>query len=254
MLNFLAVQIYCIPTSFLCIKQKEIELMEILSLPKSILVKEIIRYEEDLFILNAEAEICTGWDFKSCPVFIRTDVRALGEILRLENPSQAAKIEDLLLNMLSFGEPPRIDIKALTGDYFQLRNTELVLRSDKGKKVSENIHDLPQIVDVFPKFHSEKLGSYLNLEKEFSKDILEKTFSDFQKTFYLIDRGYKVELAATLTQTNNPISSMIYNKIKEQLDPEETISSPVGQSQEDIIEENYMFKEFLNVKNTELPF
>jgi hypothetical protein len=228
--------------------------MEIVSLPKSVHIKEIIRYEEDLFILNAEAEFCTGWEYQSCPIFIRTDVRALAEILRLENATQSTKIEDLLLNMLSFGEPPSIDIKALTGDYLLLRNTELVLKSMTGKKVSENIQDLPQIVDVFPKFHGELLSSYLNLEKEFSREILEKTFGDFQKTFFLIDRGYKPELAATLTQTNNPISALIYNKIKDQLDPEETITSPVAKSQEEILEENYTFKEFATLRNTELPF
>lgn len=249
----MAVQIHCSPPPFLCINKKEIE-METLSLPKSVHIKEIIRYEDDLFILNAQAEFCTGWEYQSYPVFIRTDVRALAEILRLENPTQSTKIEDLLLNVLSFGEPPSIDIKALTGDYLQLCNTELVLRSTTGKAVSENIHDLPQIVDVFPKFHGESLTKYFNLEQEFSKEILEKTFLDFQKTFFLIDRGYKADLAATLTHTNNPISALIYNKIKEQLEPEEIIFTPVSKSEEEILEENYTFKEFAAIKNTELPF
>ncbi len=228
--------------------------MELLSLPKSVYIKEIIRYEDDLYILNATAEFCTGWDFQSSAIFIRTDVRALAEILRLENPSQSAKIEDLLLNVLSFGEPPCIDIKELTGNYLQLCNSEVVLRSTTGKKVSENVHDLPQVVDVFPRFSAEPLGKYLNLEKEFSREILEKTFFDFQKTFFLIDRGYKTDLAASLTYTNNPVSALIYHKIKEQLDPEETIVSPVGQSREDILEENYVFGEFQNTEDAELPF
>jgi hypothetical protein len=228
--------------------------METLSLPKTVYIKEIIRYEDDLFILNAQAEFCKGWEYQSYPVFIRTDVRALAEILRLENPTQSTKIEDLLLNVLSFGEPPSIDIKALTGDYLQLRNSELVLRSTTGKTVSENIHDLPQIVDVFPKFYGEPLEKYFNLDREFSREILEKTFDDFQKTFFLIDRGYKAELAAALTQTNNPISAMIYHKIKEQLDPEEPIAPAVNKSEEEILEENYTFKELVASKNTELPF
>lgn len=228
--------------------------METLNLPKSVQIKEVIRYEDDLYILNAQVEFCTGWEYQSCPVFIRTDVKALAEILRLEKATQADKIEDLLLNMLSFGEPPRIDIKALTGDYLQLCNSEIVLKSISGKKVSENIHDLPQIVDVFPKFSAEPLSQYLNLEKEFSKDILEKTFFDFQKTFFLVDRGYKADLAAALTYTNNPVSAMIYHKIKEQLDPEEMMASPVVKTEEEILEENYIFKEVVNTKNKELPF
>ncbi len=69
-----------------------------------------------------------------------------------------------------------------------------------------------------------------------------------------MDRGYSIDTASAMTQTNNPVSAMIYNKIKQQLDPEETITSPVAQSREEILEENYMFKELVNVKNEELPF
>lgn len=228
--------------------------METLSLPKSVLIKEIIRYEEDLYILNTEATFCTGWDVQTTNVYIRTDVKALAEILRLENPSQSAQIEDQLLNMLSFGKPPRIDIKELTGGCLQLRNSEIVLSSFSRKYVSDNIHELPQIADVFPRFDTEPLEQYLNLAMEFSKEILEKTFFDFQKMFYLMDRGYSVEAASALMQINNPISAMIYQKIKDQLDPEETISSPIAQSNEEILEENYSFKEVVDAKSTELPF
>ena len=229
--------------------------METLSLPTSVLLKEIIRYEEDMYILNTETEICNGWDSTKANVFMRADVKALAEILRLENPAQARKIEDIVLNMLSIGEPPRIDIKELTGDYLLLSNCEIILKNISGKAFSENIHDLTQVVDVFPKFYSESLSNYLNIEKEFSKEILVKTFSDFQKTFYLIDRGYSFETASAMTQTNNPISAMIYQKIKQQLDPEELINTSfVSQSNEDIIEENYIFKELVNVKNNDLPF
>ncbi|HVD98509.1 MAG TPA: hypothetical protein VNB90_09925 [Cytophagaceae bacterium] len=228
--------------------------METLSLPKSILIKEIFRYEEDLYILNAETTSCAGWDFQSSAMFIRTDIKALSEILRLENPSQSASIEELLLNMLSYGEPPRIDIKSLTGDYLRLRKSEVVLSNPTNKPLSDNIHDLPQIVDVFPTFEIASLSDYLNLEQEFSKEILEKTFFDFQKTFFLIDRGYTVDAASAMTQTNNPISALIYQKIKDQLDPQEIIFTPEAQSEEDILEENYTIKEFLNLRNTELPF
>lgn len=228
--------------------------METLSLPKSILIKEIIRYEDDLYILNTEAAFCTGWDYQTTNVYIRTDVKALAEILRLEDPSQSANIEDQLLNMLSFGKPPRIDIKNLTGGYLELRNSELILSTFSRKYVSDNIHELPQIADVFPRFDTEPLEQYLNLAMEFSKEILEKTFFDFQKMFYLMDRGYSVETASAMTQTNNPISALIYQKIKDQLDPEETISSPLALSNEDILEENYSFKEIVDAKSTELPF
>jgi hypothetical protein len=129
-----------------------------------------------------------------------------------------------------------------------------VLRSTTSKKVSENIHDLPQVVDVFPTFHADRLDRYLNLAQEFSREILEKTFANFQKSFYLIDRGYSSEMAGSMTQTNNPISVLIYQKIKQQVDPEETTSNPVAQSQEEILEENYCFQELVNVKNTLLPF
>ncbi len=247
-------QIHCTASPFLCIDNKRNTNMETLNLPKSVVIKEIIRYEDDVYILNAEAEFCNGWEFRSTPVYMRTDIRGLSEILRLENPSQARKVEDVVLNMLSIGEPPRFDIKEITGDYLLLRNCELVLRSTNGKKISENIHDLPQVVDVFAKVYAEPLQRYLNIEEEFSRDILEKVFSDFQKTFFLIDRGYHIDIASSMTQTNNPISAMIYNKIKQQLDPEEMISSPVAESNEDILEENYMFKELVNSKDEELPF
>ena len=98
------------------------------------------------------------------------------------------------------------------------------------------------------------LDQFLNIEKEFSKEILEKTFLDFQKTFFLMERGYHVDAASAMTQTNNPISAMIYDKIKQQLDPEEIIFSVVAQSQEDILEENYSFKEVVNSKNDAVPF
>ncbi len=228
--------------------------METLSLPKSVLIKEIIRYEEDMYILNAEAEFCTGWEYSTSSIYIRTDVKALAELLRLENPILSGKIEDVLLSMLSFGEPSRIDIKQLTGDYLLLCNSELVLSTTGDKKTSESIHDLAQIVDVFAKFHTEPLGLYLNIEKEFSKEILERNFNDFQKAFFLINRGYNATVAAELTQTNNPVSAMIYNKIKQQLAPEETIVVPIAKSQEDIIEENYSFKELVGAYNTDLPF
>lgn len=228
--------------------------METLNLPKSVVIKEIIRYEEDIYIIKAEAEFCMGWEYRLMPVCMRADIKALSEILRLENPGQTKKIEEVVLNMLSIGEPPRFDIKEITGDYLLLCNTELVLRNTSGKTVSEDIHDLPQIVDVFSKVYAEPLERYLNIEKEFSRDILEKVFSDFQKTFFLMDRGYSIDTASAMTQTNNPVSAMIYNKIKQQLDPEETITSPVAQSREEILEENYMFKELVNVKNEELPF
>jgi hypothetical protein len=228
--------------------------METLNLPKSVVIKEIIRYEEDIYIIKAEAEFCTGWEFRLTPVYMRADIKALSEILRLENPSQARKIEEVVLNMLSIGEPPRFDIKEITGDYLLLRNCELILRNTSGKTTSENIHDLSQVVDVFTKVYTEPLQRYLNIEEEFSRDILEKVFSDFQKTFFLMDRGYNVDIAAAMTQTNNPLSAMIYNKIKQQLDPEEIVASPVAQSREEILEENYMFKELVNAKSEELPF
>lgn len=228
--------------------------METLHLPKSVLLKEIIRYGEDMYILNAEAAFCSGWEFRVTPVHIRADVKALSEILRLENPIQARKIEDILLNMLGFGEPPRIDIQELTGEYLLLSNSELVLRTTSEKMISENLHDLPQIVDVFAKVNTEPLTHFLNIEKEFSKEILEKTFTDFQKTFFLMERGYHVDAASAMTQTNNPISAMIYDKIKQQLDPEEVIFSVVAQRQEDILEENYSFKEFTDSINDMVPF
>ncbi len=228
--------------------------METLHLPKSVLLKEIIRYGEDMYILNAEAAFCSGWEFRVTPVHIRADVKALSEILRLENPIQARKIEDILLNMLGFGEPPRIDIQELTGEYLLLSNSELVLRTTSEKMISENLHDLPQIVDVFAKVNTEPLAHFLNIEKEFSKEILEKTFTDFQKTFFLMERGYHVDAASAMTQTNNPISAMIYDKIKQQLDPEEVIFSVVAQRQEDILEENYSFKEFTDSINDMVPF
>ena len=228
--------------------------METLHLPKSVLLKEIIRYGEDMYILNAEAAFCSGWEFRVTPIHIRADVKALSEILRLENPIQARKIEDILLNMLGFGEPPRIDIQELTGEYLLLSNSELVLRTTSEKMISENLHDLPQIVDVFAKVNTEPLAHFLNIEKEFSKEILEKTFADFQKTFFLMERGYHVDAASNMTQTNNPISAMIYDKIKQQLDPEEVIFSVIAQSQEDILEENYNFKEFADSLNDRVPF
>jgi hypothetical protein len=228
--------------------------METLSLPKSVLIKEIIRYDDDMYILNAEAEFCTGWGYSNTKLYMRADVKVLSEILRLENPAKARKIEDIVLNMLSFGEPPRIDIKELTGGYLLLCNSEIVLKNISGKSFSENVHDLSQIVDVFAKEYTEPLSNYLNLEKEFSSEILEKTFSDFQKTFFLINRGYHVDQASSMMQTNNPISAMIYHKIKQQLDPEEIIFSPVAKSHEDIIEENYIFEELVSVKNNDLPF
>jgi hypothetical protein len=228
--------------------------METLNLPKSVVIKEIIRYEEDIYIIKAEAEFCMGWEFRPMPVYMRADIKALSEILRLENPGQTKKIEEVVLNMLSIGEPPRFDIKEITGDYLLLCNCELVLRNVSGKTVSEDLHDLPQIVDVFSKIYTEPLQRYLNIEKEFSRDILEKVFSDFQKTFFLMDRGYSVDTASAMTQTNNPVSAIIYNKIKQQLDPEEIISAPVAQSREEILEENYMFKELVNIKDEALPF
>lgn len=228
--------------------------METLHLPKSVLLKEIIRYGEDMYILNAEAAFCSGWEFRVTPVHIRADVKALSEILRLENPIQARKIEDILLNMLGFGEPPRIDIQELTGEYLLLSSSELVVRTTSEKMISENLHDLPQIVDVFAKVHTEPLAHFLNIEKEFSKEILEKIFVDFQKTFFLMERGYHLDAASAMTQTNNPISAMIYDKIKQQLDPEEVIFSVVAQRQEDILEENYSFKEFTDSINDMVPF
>ena len=228
--------------------------METLHLPKSVIIKEIIRYEEDMYILNAEATFCTGWEFRSTSLHIRSDVRALAEILRLENPAQTKPLEDILLNMLSFGEPPRIDIRELTGNFLALQNSELIIRTTTENMRSENLHDLPQIADVFAKFYTEPLDRFLNIEKEFSKEILEKTFTDFQKTFFLMERGYSIEAASAMTQTNNPISAMIYDKIKQQLDPEEVIFSVVAQSQEEILEENYNFKEVVNSKNDAVPF
>lgn len=229
--------------------------METLSLPKSVLLKEIIRYEEDMFILNAEVEFCTGWENTTRTIYIRTDVKALAEVLRLENPLLADKIEDVLVNMLSFGEPSRIDIKLLTGDYLLLRNSEVVLSMSTEKKYSDSIHDLAMIVDVFPTFQNEPLSSYLNLENEFSKEILEKNFDDFQKAFYLINRGYVAAVAAELTQTNNPIAALIYNKIKQQLAPEEESAPIEAKREEDIIEENYSFTEWVSVStNNDLPF
>jgi hypothetical protein len=244
-------QIYCIVRVFLCINKKRN--METLHLPKSVLLKEIIRYGEDMYILNAEAAFCSGWEFRVTPVHIRADVKALAEILRLENPAQTRKIEDILLNMLGFGEPPRIDIQELTGDFLLLRNCELVVRTTSEKMISENLHDLPQIVDVFAKPQIESLEHFLTIEKEFSKEILEKTFNDFQKMFFLMERGYHVDAASAMTQTNNPISAMIYEKIKQQLDPEEVIFS-VAQSREEILEENYSFQEFVDSKNDAVPF
>ncbi len=185
---------------------------------------------------------------------MRADVRALAEILRLENPTQTKKIEEVFLNMLNFGEPQRIDIMELTGAYLQLQNSELVLRTIGGSMVYEHLHDMPQVVDVFAKFFTEPLDKYLNLEKEFSKDILEKTFSDFQKTFFLMERGYHVDAASAMTQTNNPISAMIYDKIKEQLEPEEIIFSPEAETKEDILEENYTIEKLISSGNDAVPF
>ena len=228
--------------------------METLSLPKSVLLKEIIRYEEDMYILNAEAEFYTGWEYTNRSLYIRADVKALSELLRLENPLYTGKIEDVLLSMLSFGEPSRIDIKELTGDYLLLRNSEIILKNfSSTATLSGSIHDLAQLIDVFPTFYTQSLGHYLTLENEFSKEILEKNFYDFQKAFFLIDRGYKPEVSAALTHTNNPISAMIYTKIKLQLDPEETVS-PIATSNEDIIEENYSFNELVTANNSNLPF
>jgi hypothetical protein len=228
--------------------------METLNLPKSVLIKEIIRYEEDMYILKAEAAFCNGWEFRNSSVYMRADVKALSEILRLENPVQCKKIEEVFLNMLSFGEPQRIDILELTGENLLLKNSELVLRAIGGTMVFENLHDMPQVVDVFAKPFIESLDRFLNIEKEFSKEILEKTFSDFQKAFFLMERGYHIDAASAMTQTNNPISAMIYDKIKQQLDPEEIIFSPEAEKQEDILEENYTIKKLVSSENIAVPF
>lgn len=248
-------QIYCIVSSFICINKRT--KMETLNLPKSVLIKEIIRYEEDMFILKAEAVFCSGWEFKTTSIYMRADVKALAEILRLENPTQTRKIEEVFLSMLNIGEPQRIDILELTGDYLALRNSELVLRTIGGTIIFEHLHDMPQVVDVFAKFSTEPLDRFLDIEKEFSKEILEKTFNDFQKTFFLMERGYHVDAASAMTQTNNPISALIYDKIKSQLEPEETVvasSVPVAQSQEEILEENYSFNELISSRNDAVPF
>lgn len=228
--------------------------METLNLPKSVLIKEIIRYEEDMYILKAEAAFCSGWEFRNSSVYMRADVKALAEILRLENPAQTKKIEEVFLNMLSFGEPQRIDILELTGEYLLLKNSELVLRAIGGSITFEQVHDMPQVVDVFAKPFIEPLDRFLNIEKEFSKEILEKTFFDFQKAFFLMERGYHIDAASAMTQTNNPISAMIYDKIKQQLDPEEIIFSPEGETKEDILEENYTIEKLVSSENIAVPF
>ncbi|HSZ25845.1 MAG TPA: hypothetical protein VK766_09015 [Cytophagaceae bacterium] len=227
--------------------------MKTLHLPESVILKEIIRCSEDCYILHTESVFFEGWTFQSATVYMRADVKALAEILRLENPFQTRKIEEVLLNMLNVGEPPRIDIKELTGDSLSLRNSEVIVQGNYKKTSTKNFASLPEIVDVFTKVYTTQLGHYLKIEKEFSKDILEKTFSDFQKTFFLIDRGYAPEMASAMTHTNNPVSAMIYHKIKQQLDPEETIM-PTVVSEESMPEEKYSFSEHVPVSNNELPF
>ena len=69
-----------------------------------------------------------------------------------------------------------------------------------------------------------------------------------------MERGYHVDAASAMTQTNNPISALIYDKIKQQLDPEETVVTVVAQSQEDILEENYGNRSFVNTRNDVVPF
>jgi hypothetical protein len=224
------------------------------NIPKAVKVKEIIRYTDDVYVLIAEASFCTGWDFESQEVHIKADVGVLAEILRLENSSQAGQIEEVLLNMLSYGQPPQVDIKELTGDYLALKNSELVVRYDSGKPSLYPQYNLPVIIDVFARFEAIPLAQYLHLENEFSADILTRTFADFQKLFFLIDRGYESEAASRMTQTDNPLAAMVYNKIKALLDPEEVSTPMASHGNDPFEEERYIFSELLTAEQNGVPF
>ncbi len=223
-----------------------------LELPKQVTINEIIRYDENMYLLAIEGDFCKGWEFQKITKYIRADIHTLSEVLRIENTKQSRAIEEVFLTMLLKGEPPRTDIKELTGAYLMLKRTELVIRDLNCEGVEESIHSLPQLVDVLSMIKSERLSAYLHLEKEFSKEILEQTFEAFQRMFVLIDRGYTVDEASSMTNTNNPISALIYSKIKEQLSPEEIV--PASESKEDKIEENYVAEKVPVFKTAKLPF
>jgi len=217
--------------------------MEKLILTNSILIKEIILIEEDMYFLNVDMTMGHGWQTQVRSALIRTDIKSLSELLRLENPQQSRKIEDVVVNMLCFGKPPKIDICELTGAYLKIQNSEWVLRV-----LSKEL----QLVDVFPTFYHSPLSTYLNLKEEACAEILEKTFNDFQKAFYLIERGYTTEEAAALTETNNALAVLTYNKIKEAFGVIE--NSTTSQCNEDIIEENFVPEKFVREMEEVVPF
>jgi len=226
--------------------------MEKLELPKQVIISEIIRYDENMYLLAIQGVFCTGWEFQKSNKYIRADIHTLSELLRIENTKQSAAIEEVFLTMLTLGEPPRTDIKELTGSPLTLKRSELIIRELHCEGMEESIHSLPQLLDVLPKIKTDVLSNYLHLEKEFSKEILEQTFEAFQRMFVLIDRGYTVEEASSMTHTNNPISALIYSKIKEQVCPEEII--PTSVSKEEKIEENYIIEKLHVLKTAKLPF
>ena len=225
--------------------------MEKLELPQSVVVKEIIRYEEEMYLLDVDANFYSGWEYSRKNILLRADIRTLSELLRVENTKQTMQIEDVFLTMLTHGEPPRVDIKELTGKYLELNTAELIFKNVGQYENPLSINDLPQLVDVFSKVKTEALGNFLNLEKEFSKDILEIVYEDFQKTFALVDRGYTIESASSLMHTNNPIAALIYSKIKEQFQEETHISAKV---EEEKLEENYINKGFRLAESVSVPF
>lgn len=225
--------------------------MEKLELPQSVVVKEIIRYEEEMYLLDVDASFYFGWEYSRKNLLVRADIRTLSELLRIENTKQTMQIEDVFLTMLTHGEPPRVDIRELTGKYLEINTAELVFKNVGQYENPLSINDLPQLVDVFSKVKVDSLGNFLNLEKEFSKEILEKVYENFQKTFALVDRGYTIESASSLMHTNNPISALIYSKIKEQFQEETTVSVKV---EEEKLEENYINKVFKLAEKVSLPF
>ena len=101
-------------------------------------------------------------------------------------------------------------------------------------------------------FQGQKGVNFQPISVPFRGFGLRQIEQDALRTARLNELGYQV-----IRFTNEEVfenSELVVLKIKQQLDPEETIVSPVAQSKEEIIEENYSFKELVSLTNTELPF
>lgn len=215
-----------------------------LRLPKTIKIKEIIRHDDDMFLLTADLEFQRGWAVETTTECLRVDMKVLSELLRFENPSQTDQIENLVVTMATLGIPPIVDIKALTGEFLEVRHCELVL-TGSGEQVA--------VLDVFAKRYHEPLGTYVNLETEFSKEIVELAFTAFRKAFYLIERGYTKEEAALLTETNNPIAVLIYQKLESALSLDE-VNTVEAKKQEEVLVENFNEEKWMSKNSEYVPF